>query len=123
MENTPNPDIPLTEEQLAQVRNSHSMLSTDLLQKAYMEAFERCRLDRRGQPPQTVHIQVLVQVWRVLRKHSSAKGIMRWFSHCSFDRREVSCPTGFRLGARRSISANRVLETGKIATSCCKRAR
>jgi hypothetical protein len=43
-----------------------------LLQKAYMEAFERCRLDRRGRPPQTVHIQVLVQVWRVLRKHSSA---------------------------------------------------
>jgi hypothetical protein len=72
MEKTPNPDIPLTEEQLAQVRNSHSMLSTDLLQKAYMEAFERCRLDWRGQPPHTVHIQVLVQVWRVLRKHSRA---------------------------------------------------
>jgi hypothetical protein len=46
------------------------MLSTDLLQKAYEEAFERCRLDRRGRPPQTIHIQVLVQVWRVLRKYS-----------------------------------------------------
>jgi hypothetical protein len=71
MERTPSPDIPLTEEQLAQVRNTHSMLSIDLLQKAYTEVLERCRLDRRGQPPKTVHIQVLVQVWRVLRKHSS----------------------------------------------------
>jgi hypothetical protein len=70
MKKTPNPDIELTEEQLAQVCNTHPMLSTDHLQKAYTEAFERCRLDRRGQPPQTVHIQVLVQVWRVLRKHS-----------------------------------------------------
>jgi hypothetical protein len=70
MEKTPDPDIPLTEQQLAQVRDTHSMLSIDLLQKAYTEVLERCKLDRRGQPPQTVHIQVLVQVWRVLRKHS-----------------------------------------------------
>jgi hypothetical protein len=52
------------------VRRTHTMLSTDGLQKAYTEALERCRLDRRGRPPMTVHIQVLVQVWRVLRKHS-----------------------------------------------------
>jgi hypothetical protein len=72
MERTPDPDIPLTEQQLAQVRTTHSMLSIDLLQKAYTEVLERCKLlDRRGQPPQTVHIQVLVQVWRVLRKHVS----------------------------------------------------
>jgi hypothetical protein len=72
MEGTPEPDIPLTEQQLAEVRNTHSMLSIDLLQKAYTEVLERCRLDRRGRPPQTVHIQVLVQVWRVLRKHLRA---------------------------------------------------
>ena len=72
MERTPDRDIPLTEQQLMDVRRTHTMLSMDGLHKAYWEAWERCRLDRRGQPPQTVHIQVLVQVWRVLRKHSRA---------------------------------------------------
>jgi hypothetical protein len=72
MEKTPEPDIPLTEQQLADVRRTHSMLSTSGLQNAYTEALERCRLDRRGRPPQTGDIQVLVQVWRVLRKHLSA---------------------------------------------------
>jgi hypothetical protein len=71
MERPPEPDIPLTEQQLADVRRSHAMLSISGLQTAYTEALERCRLDRRGRPPPTVHIQVLVQVWRVLCKHLS----------------------------------------------------
>jgi hypothetical protein len=69
-ERTPDPDIPLTELQLEDVRRTHSMLlSTHGLQTAYTEVLERCQLDKRGHPSQTVHIQVLVQVWRVLRKH------------------------------------------------------
>jgi hypothetical protein len=52
---------------LAEVRRSFSMLSTDGLRHAYADALERCRLDRKGRPPRAEHIQVLVQAWRVLR--------------------------------------------------------
>ena len=63
-----SPDVPLTAVQLGELRHRYAMLSTPGLQMAYAEALERCKLDRRGRPPQSVHIQVLVQAWKALRK-------------------------------------------------------
>jgi len=63
-----SPDNPLTEIQLAEVRQRYAQLSTPSLQTAYAEALERCKLDKRGRAPQSVHIQVLVQAWKELRK-------------------------------------------------------
>jgi hypothetical protein len=61
MANRPDfsPDQVLSPEQLQEVRS---------LQTAYAEALERCKLDRRGRAPASIHIQVLVQAWRQLRK-------------------------------------------------------
>jgi hypothetical protein len=58
----------MSPEDLAEVRRSFSMLSTDGLRHAYADALERCKLDKRGRPPRADQIQVLVQAWRVLRK-------------------------------------------------------
>jgi hypothetical protein len=63
-----SPDVPLTPQQLAELRLRYARLSTSGLQTAYAEALERCKLDKRGRPPQSVHIQVLVQAWKQLRK-------------------------------------------------------
>jgi hypothetical protein len=70
MANRPDfsPDEILTAEQLFQVRSNFAKLSVPSLQQAYSEALERCRLDRRGRAPQSVHIQVFVQAWKQLRK-------------------------------------------------------
>ena len=70
MANRPDfsPDQVLSAEQLAEVRQNFARLSVPSLQTAYAEALERCRLDRRGRPPASIHIQVLVQAWRQLRK-------------------------------------------------------
>ncbi len=50
------------------VRQNFARLSNASLQTAYTEALERCKLDRRGRPPASIHIQVLVQAWKQLRK-------------------------------------------------------
>jgi hypothetical protein len=63
-----SPDPPLTAEQLVELRQQYARLSTSSLQQAYNEALERCKLDRRGRAPASIHIQVLVQVWKQLRK-------------------------------------------------------
>jgi hypothetical protein len=63
-----SPDEVLSEEQLAQLRLNYAKLSVPSLQQAYSEALERCKLDRRGRAPRSVHIQGLVQAWRALRK-------------------------------------------------------
>ena len=63
-----SPDEVLSQEQLADVRRNFARLSIPSLQQAYSEALERCKLDRRGRVPKSVHIQVLVQAWRQLRK-------------------------------------------------------
>jgi hypothetical protein len=82
MANRPDftPDQVLSAAQLAEVRHGFSKLSLPSLQQAYAasgsggvgyaEAWERCKLDRRGRPPNSVHIQILVQVWKALRKSS-----------------------------------------------------
>jgi hypothetical protein len=49
--------VPLTPQELADVRQRYARLSTPGLQEAYKEALERCKLD-----------QELVQAWKVLRK-------------------------------------------------------
>jgi hypothetical protein len=64
----PSPDVPMSSADLAEVRRSFSMFSTDGLRSAYADALERCKLDKRGRPPRCEHIQALVQAWRVLRK-------------------------------------------------------
>lgn len=67
MANPPDDEV-LTREQLADMRQNFARLSVPSLQSAYSEALERCRLGRRGRPPASIHIQVLVQAWRQLRK-------------------------------------------------------
>ena len=62
------PDEVLSVQQLAEVRLGFAKLSPSSLQQAYSEALERCKLDRRGRAPASIHIQVLVQAWRQLRK-------------------------------------------------------
>jgi hypothetical protein len=62
------PEQPFTSQRLSEIRRNFAMLSTPSLQQAYTEAWERCKLDRRGRPPKAEHIQVLVQAWRQLRK-------------------------------------------------------
>lgn len=66
-----SPDQVLSAEQLGEVRQNFAKLSTPSLQQAYSEALERCRLDRRGRAPASIHIQVLVQAWRILRRNAS----------------------------------------------------
>lgn len=70
MANMPDfsPDQVLSAQQLAEVRQGFSKLSLPSLQQAYSEALERCKLDRRGRAPNSVHIQILVQAWKALRK-------------------------------------------------------
>jgi hypothetical protein len=70
MANRPDftPDATLTEEQLVELRQQYARLSTPSLQQAYTEALERCKLDRMGRAPASIHVQVLVQMWRQLRK-------------------------------------------------------
>ena len=63
-----SPDKPLSAEELAEVRRRYAQLSTPSLQTTYSEAWERCKLDKRGRAPHSVHIQVLVQAWKALRK-------------------------------------------------------
>jgi hypothetical protein len=63
-----SPDVPLTAKEIAEVRLRYAQLSRPGLRDAYTEALERCRLDARGRAPQSVHIQVLVQAWKALRK-------------------------------------------------------
>ena len=63
-------DQVLSPEQLMEVRQNFAKLSTPSLQTAYSEALERCKLDRQGRVPASIHIQVLVQAWKQLRKAS-----------------------------------------------------
>jgi len=63
-----SPDLPLTPVELTELRQRYTQLSTPSLQTAYAEALDRCKLDQRGRPPNSIHIQVLVQAWRILRK-------------------------------------------------------
>ena len=65
--NRPDDEV-LSPEQLADVRQNFARLSAPSLQQAYSEALERCKLDRRGRPPASIHIQVLVQAWKQLKK-------------------------------------------------------
>jgi hypothetical protein len=53
---------------MAEVRQNFAKLSLPSLQTAYSETLERCKLDRRGRAPASIHIQVLVQCWKQLRK-------------------------------------------------------
>jgi hypothetical protein len=63
-----SPDQVLSPQQLVEVRQNFAKLSVPSLQTAYSEALERCKLDRRGRVPASIHIQVLVQAWKQLRK-------------------------------------------------------
>ena len=63
-----SPDQVLSAQQLVEVRQNFARLSIPSLQQAYAEALERCKLDRRGRVPASIHIQVLVQAWRQLRR-------------------------------------------------------
>jgi hypothetical protein len=58
----------LSAQQMAEVRQNFAKLSLPSLQTAYSETLERCKLDRRGRAPASIHIQVLVQCWKQLRK-------------------------------------------------------
>ena len=61
-------DKPLTEHDLKELQHGYGMLNTPTPQEVYADGLERCKLDSRGRPPRADLIQVLVTVWRVLRK-------------------------------------------------------
>ena len=61
-------DLRSLAEQLMEVRQNFARLSIPSLQHAYGEALERCKLDRPGRAPASIHVQVLVQAWKQLRK-------------------------------------------------------
>jgi hypothetical protein len=61
-------DEVLSVEQLVELRQRYAKLGLPSLRQAYSETLERCKLDRRGRAPHSVHIQVLVQIWKLLRK-------------------------------------------------------
>jgi hypothetical protein len=52
-----SPDVPTSAADLASVRRSFSMLSTDGLRSAYGDALERCKLDKRGRRSRCDQIQ------------------------------------------------------------------
>jgi hypothetical protein len=81
---------------LAEVRRSFALLSTDGLRSAYADALERCKLDKRGRPPRADQIQVLVQAWRVLRKETQA-------ATASLGSPSAPASCGSRREARRDI--------------------
>lgn len=63
------PDVPLSPEALADLRQRYAMLSLPSLQQVYADALERCKLDRSGLPPRAEQFQVLVTAWKALRKN------------------------------------------------------
>jgi hypothetical protein len=60
----PTPDVPLPAEVLTELRQRYDMLNKPGLQRVYVDALERCRLDKRGRPPRAEQIQMLVTAWR-----------------------------------------------------------
>jgi hypothetical protein len=64
-----SPDVPLSPEALAELRQRYAMLSTPSLQQVYADALERCKLDRSGRPPRAEQFQVLVTAWKMLRRN------------------------------------------------------
>jgi hypothetical protein len=64
----PSPDVPLSPEALAQLRQRYGMLSRDGLRQEYSAALASCKLDKQGRPPRAEQVQVLVTAWRVLRR-------------------------------------------------------
>jgi hypothetical protein len=64
-----SPDLPLSLDALAELRQRYAMLSKSSLQEVYADAWERCKLDRGGRPPRADHLQVLVTAWKMLRRN------------------------------------------------------
>jgi|HubBroStandDraft_6_1064221.scaffolds.fasta_scaffold768605_1 hypothetical protein len=62
------PDVPLSADALAELRQRYAMLSKPSLLQVYTDAWERCKLERNGRPPRAEQIQVLVAAWKILRK-------------------------------------------------------
>jgi len=62
-----SPDAPLSPIALAELRQRYAMLSTPSLQQVYADAWDRCKLERNGRPPNAQQIQVLVTAWKALR--------------------------------------------------------
>jgi hypothetical protein len=55
-----SPDLPLSQEALAELRQRYAMLSKPSLQQVYADALERCKLDRSGRPPRAEQFQIAV---------------------------------------------------------------
>ena len=70
MANRPDcgPDEPLGPEVLADLRHRYALLSPSSLQQVYIDAWERCKLERNGRPPRAEQVQVLVTAWKALRR-------------------------------------------------------
>ena len=63
-----SPDLPLSPEALAELRQRYAMLSKPSLQQVYADAWERCKPERNGRTPRAEQIQVLVTAWKMLRR-------------------------------------------------------
>ena len=62
------PDAPLSPADLAELRHRYALLSPSSLQQVYSDAWEHCKLEQNGHPPRAQQIQVLVTVWKMLRR-------------------------------------------------------
>jgi hypothetical protein len=62
------PDAPLSPEVLAELRHRYAMLSPSSLEQIYSDAWERCKIERNGRLPPAEQLQVLVTVWKALRR-------------------------------------------------------
>lgn len=64
-----SPDVPLSTEAVAELRQRYAVLSLPSLQQVYADALERCKLDTSGRPPRAEQFQVLVTAWKALRRN------------------------------------------------------
>lgn len=61
------PDRPLTEQELAELRQNIARLSEDAVRRFYDDAWAECRLKGQRLPPAKA-VQQLVQAWKQLRR-------------------------------------------------------
>jgi len=61
-------DDSLTKEQLESLRQQLSRMSLTALYDAYYAAWTGCRMERNDRAPRPRFIQVLVQIWKTVRK-------------------------------------------------------
>jgi len=71
MARRPEPDIPLTRQELADLQKKFGAMSESALQSFYHQAHRRCQFVY--QPPTASSIQELVAIWKYLRPRKRSR--------------------------------------------------